>query len=73
MTDRVRSLTVILDHEMRDDDAEEVAKAIYGFRHVQEVKLGPVVDVNTYGAVFRVKRELWAKIQDIFANEELIR
>lgn len=69
MTDRVRSLTVILDREMRDDDAEDIAKLLRSVRHVQDVKLGPVVDVNVYGAKQAVYREIWEKIREMFLGE----
>ena len=50
MSDRVASLTVILDHEYRTDDVEAIQKAIEMVKGVQKVVLGPVVDVNTYYA-----------------------
>ena len=48
MTDRVRSLTVILDRDMRDDDVECVVAAIEMVKCVQAVELGPVNDIDTY-------------------------
>lgn len=50
MSERVASLTVILDQEYRTDDAEAIQKAIEMVKGVSKVVLGPVVDVNTYYA-----------------------
>lgn len=43
MTDRVRTLTVVLDQDMRDDDVQVIVRAIKMLRHVDDVKLGTVL------------------------------
>lgn len=42
MTDRVNTLTVILEHPIRDDDVEPLMDAIRSHRGVLDVKLGEV-------------------------------
>jgi hypothetical protein len=46
MTDRIRTLTVILDRDMRADDVEHVFEAIKMVKFVAEVKLGKPVDID---------------------------
>lgn len=46
MTDRIFSLTVILDREYRDDDVEAIADAVRMVRGVASVENGPVADVS---------------------------
>lgn len=41
MTDRVRHLTVILDKDVRVDDAQEIIQALKMNRFVADVVLGP--------------------------------
>jgi hypothetical protein len=48
MTDRVNTLTVILDREMRGDDVEAVKKALRMVRFVAKVENGPVNDMADY-------------------------
>lgn len=58
MTDRVNTLTVILDREMRVDDVEAVKKALSMVRFVSKVENGPVNDIADYVAYDRVRREI---------------
>lgn len=62
MSDRVASLTVILDREYRTDDVEAIQKAIEMVKGVQKVVLGPVVDVNTYYAQQKASMEYTTRI-----------
>ena len=48
MTDRVRYITVILDTEYRDDDAQTIADAIAMLKGVAQVELGQPVNVSDY-------------------------
>ena len=48
MTDRVATLTVILDREYRTDDVEYIQNAIHMVKGVSEVHLGEVCDANHY-------------------------
>ena len=43
MTDRIRTLTVILDRDMRDDDVEVVKQAVQMVKRVASVQNGEVV------------------------------
>jgi hypothetical protein len=58
MTDRVNTLTVVLDREIRVDDVEAIKAAISMVRFVSKVENGPVNDVDTYVAYDRVRREI---------------
>lgn len=42
MTDRVNTITVALDHEMRVDDVQAIVDAIKAMRHVLDAKPGDV-------------------------------
>jgi hypothetical protein len=57
MTDRIYSLTVALDHDMRDDDVEALVDAIGCLRHVLSVKEN-VSDPGLWTVDQRVRREL---------------
>ena len=56
-------MTVILDRETRDDDAKDLAKSIRCIRHVEEVKIGPVVEPNQYAIESRVTKRIMARFQ----------
>ena len=64
MTDRVNSLTVVLAHDVRDDDVEPLKNAISMMRNVLSVELN-VVASDTYIATERVKYELSQKLWDV--------
>jgi hypothetical protein len=66
MTDRVVSLTVILDQEYRVDDVERLVEAIQMIRGVAHVEKGPVASVDTWFALTNVRQELLPKIIDLF-------
>ena len=57
MTDRINALTVVLDTDVRDDDAESLCEAIMHFRHVIKVEKN-VSDIEATVAQTRVRREL---------------
>lgn len=62
MTDRIATLTVILDREYRDDDVQHIVDAIQMTKGVLKVELGEVVDANHYMnkelIVLAIKRQL---------------
>jgi hypothetical protein len=64
MTDRYNSLIVVLEKDIRDDDAESTIEAIKHIKGVLRVK-GNVVDTSDFVARSRVKTELLEKILDI--------
>jgi inosine-uridine nucleoside N-ribohydrolase len=64
MTDKYHSLTVVLDHDMRDDDAQSIILAIGMIRGVTSVD-GAVADHVSHMAVERAKRELEQSLLDV--------
>lgn len=64
MTDRFHSLTVVLDHDIRDDDAEPILNSIRMVRGVLSVK-GHVADLTSNMAENRAKDDLRQKFWDI--------
>ncbi len=69
MTDRFSTLTVVLEKDTRDDDAEYILNAIRMIKGVISVK-GDVRDTNTYFLKERLKREYQDKIFKIFNEKE---
>ena len=69
MTDRIRTLTVYLDHDCRDDDAEDYVNAIGLMRGVQRVELGPVQTSADYTAREVAKIDLRLALINILAPE----
>lgn len=61
MTDRLHSLTVVLERDIRDDDAEPILAAIRMIRGVQSVT-GQVADIDSHIAESRARRELGEKL-----------
>lgn len=64
MTDRYFALTVVLEKDMREDDAQGLIDAIMRLRGVLRVK-PHVADVENYAAEERVRRELGQKLMEI--------
>lgn len=64
MTDRFNSLTVVLDRDIREDDAEALLNAIRQLRGVLSVT-GNVSDVGSHIAEERVRRELGDKLWEV--------
>lgn len=64
MTDRFHSLTVVLGHDMREDDAESLMDAIRHMKGVIRVA-GDVTSSDEYVAEMRVKTELSMKLWDV--------
>lgn len=75
MTDRIRTLTVILDHDVRTDDAEVIIAAIRALRGVEDVVAGPPVGSGSDGIFAReiakveLRRELLAVLHPHFAKD----
>jgi chromosome segregation and condensation protein ScpB len=57
MSDRIHSLTVVLEKDMRDDDVKSLKLAIAHMRGVLTVN-GHVSDISSHMAEDRAKREL---------------
>ena len=64
MTDRYNTLTVVLEKDIRDDDAEALLTAIRQLRGVLSVS-GNVADLTAYMAEERAKRELGDKLWQV--------
>lgn len=67
MTDRFNTITVALDHNIREDDAESLISAICQLRGVLSVS-GNVSDSSAWCAEERVKSELSKKLWAILHN-----
>lgn len=64
MTDRLYALTVVLEQDIRKDDAEPIIDAIRMIRGVGEVT-AHISEPATYAAEARAKMELKLKIIEI--------
>jgi hypothetical protein len=64
MTDRFHSLTVALDRDIRDDDAEVLMSAIRQLRGVAQVT-GVVADSASFMAETRVRIEFSRKLLEV--------
>lgn len=69
MTSRVRTLTVVLENDVRTDDAETIAQLLRRIQGVCSVTPGPVVDVNDLIARSQVRRKLANEILDLIKDE----
>lgn len=70
MTDRFNSLTVVLDKDYREDDAQVLIAAIKILRGVIEVT-GNVADVQAFVAESRARREMAEKLFAALASYTL--
>jgi len=64
MTDRYHSLTVVLEHDIRDDDAEPLINAIKMLHGVLSVK-GNVSSFEVHTATERARFELGQKLWEV--------
>ena len=64
MTDRYNGLFVILDHDIREDDAEPIISAIKQIRGVSDVR-GHVAEVDVMIAEDRARRGLVKKLWEV--------
>ena len=69
MTDRIRTLTVLLDSDYRDDDAEPIVNAISMISGVADVHLGDPVDAKDWSARISVARDLRTRINRALAQK----
>ncbi len=67
MTDRYNALTVVLDRNIREDDAEQLINAIRMLRGVLSVD-PHVSDLNDHVAAMRVKRDLTEKLFNVMKD-----
>lgn len=71
MTDRFNSLTVVLERNIRDDDAEPILEAIRMIKGVANVQ-GNVADTRSHVAEVRAKQELTSKVLCLLSTKEEI-
>lgn len=64
MTDRFHSLVVVLESDLRSDDAQALIDAIKQLRGVLSVS-GEITDIGTLMAEERAKRELGEKLWNV--------
>lgn len=69
MTDRYYALTVILEKDMRDDDAENIIEAIKMIKGVLKVKPS-IANPDTWMAEERARRELGEKLWAVLYPKE---
>jgi hypothetical protein len=69
MTDRYYALTVVLEKDIRSDDAEQIINAIRMIKYVLSVK-GNVADPVTFMAQSRERREIGEKLFKILHGTE---
>lgn len=67
MTDRIRTVIVVLDRDYREDDAEPIVKAIRMIKGVASVELS-VVDGVDHMARMVARTELQGKVEQAVAN-----
>ena len=69
MTDRLNALIVVLDGDIRDDDAEPLMSAIRQLRGVVSVS-GNVADSASHIAESRVRHDLGSKLMEVLYPKE---
>lgn len=68
MTDRYYALTVVLEKDIRSDDAKQIMDAIRMIKYVLDVK-GNVATPETWMAEARTRRELGEKLFKILHTD----
>lgn len=69
MTDRYNAFTVVLENNIRSDDAQSLIEAIKHFRGVLAIQ-PHVADLDSYVAESRAKSELTQKLFDVLARDK---
>lgn len=65
MTDRIRTLTVLLDRDIRTDDVEPLVAAIEHLKGVRKVELGPVTHPNEWAIKHALLMDLQSRINEM--------
>lgn len=68
VTDRFNYLTVVLDHDIREDDAQSIISAVAMIKGVIAVK-GNVSDPSEWSARERVRSELITNLYDVLKDK----
>lgn len=69
MTDRYNAFTVILENDIREDDAQPIINAIKQIRGVLDVQPAQSDVIAVSVASSRVRVRLWDKIHKVFEEE----
>ena len=68
MTDRVRTLTILLDKDIRVDDVETIKSTMLMIRGVRKVENGPVVDhrdwMNRESVRIEMQEKIWKALKE---------
>ena len=64
MTERVYALTVLLEKDIREDDAEAIVNAIKMIKHVLKVEK-EISDSRFWAAQVRAKQEIYQKLWQV--------
>ena len=66
MTDKINSLIVTLEKDMREDDAQEIISAVSMIKGVLSVKPNIALPIDEHVAKERLKTDLFLKISHVF-------
>lgn len=69
MTDRHNAFIVILEHDIRDDDAQPIINAIKQIKGVLDVQPTQADGIAVSVASVRIKARLWDKMCKVFEEE----
>jgi hypothetical protein len=69
MTERHNAFIVILEHDIRDDDAQDAINAIKQIKGVLDVKPADAATPDVVVAESRVRIRIWDKIRKVFEEE----
>lgn len=65
MTDRIRTMHVILDDDYRTDDADSIWAAILMIKGISKVEFGDAVEVNDHIVREDIRRKLTKALFDV--------
>lgn len=64
MTDRHRTLVVVLEQDTRSDDIEDLRKTLLSIRGIERVELGPAVGVGDHYVRVTLVRKLASDLRE---------
>jgi hypothetical protein len=64
MTDRIRTVIVVLDNDYRTDDVQPILNALLMVKGVTSAEIGDVLDPTDYIARHALRHEVYAKLVD---------
>lgn len=65
MTNRIRTVTVTLDRDFRDDDLEAIVSILMGIKHVAHVQPGAIVSMKDHDARQEFQQKVLCDIMKI--------